>query len=575
MDPIPPPISVSEPYFTLNPIHFSITTTSPSAQQWFDRGLTLCYAFNHEEAMLCFYQCLAHDPNCVMAHWGIAYSLGANYNKTWELFAPGEVDASLPKIKAALHHIDQLAPGSELEMALIRALKARMPEDITRRDYGTWNIAYATAMQEVYAKFPESIDVTAFYADAMMILTPWRLWDLSTGGPAPNSRAVEIQAVLEHAMKHFPDADRHPGILHFYIHLMEMSPDPEKALPPANKLFNLVPDAGHLQHMPSHIYFLVGDYQRASYSNLLGIAADAKYLEKRGPGGFYLIYRLHNMQFIVYSAMYAGQYELAMRYVDMIEQNVPEELLAALGHFIEATYTMRSQVYVRFGRWEEIKALKIPSNPSIYPLTIAFTHWSKAIAYSATRDVPSAEKERDLYLSAYEKVPATSLVFPNSGKAVLDVGTAFLHGELEYRKANYPVAFAHLEESIKRYDSLIYCEPWSWLTPVRHAYAALKLEQGHTEQALKTYFDDLGINDTLPRAHQHPNNVWALTGAYECLIKLGRTREASIIRPLLRTATATADVDIKVSCFCRIDDIADGKDLVEQGEEICCAVKKE
>ncbi|KAJ9115351.1 hypothetical protein QFC24_007016 [Naganishia onofrii] len=574
MDPIPSSISVSEPYFTLNPIHFRITTSSTSAQQWFDRGLTLCYAFNHEEAMICFYQCLAHDPDCVMAYWGIAYSLGANYNKTWELFAPGEVDASLPKIKAALEKIDHLKPGSELEMALIRALKARMPEDITRRDYGTWNLAYATAMEKVYAQFPESIDVAAFYADAMMILTPWRLWDLQTGGPAANSRAFEIQAVLEHAMKHFPDADRHPGILHFYIHLMEMSPYPEKALPPANKLLNLVPDAGHLQHMPSHIYFLVGDYQRANYSNMLGIAADEKYVEKRGTGGFYLIYRLHNMQFIVYSAMFAGQYELAMKYVDMIEQNVPEQLLAALGHFIEATYTMRSQVYVRFGRWEEIKALQLPSNPSVYPLTTAFTHWSKAIAYSATRDVAAAENARDLYLAAYEMVPATSLMFPNSGKTVLDVGTAFLDGELEYRKANYPVAFAHLEESIRRYDSLIYCEPWSWLTPVRHAYAALKLEQGHTEVALNTYFDDLGINDTLARAHQHPNNVWALTGAYECLMKLGRTREASIIRPLLRTATATADVDIKVSCFCRIDDIADGKDLVEQGEEKCCAVNK-
>jgi tetratricopeptide (TPR) repeat protein len=361
-------------------------------------------------------------------------------------------------------------------------------------------------------------------------------------------------------------APTHPGILHFYVHLTEMSSTPEKALPAANALVGLVPDGGHLEHMPSHIYVLMGDYARAIACNERGIIADEKYQALRGSGGFYLVYRLHNMQFVVYAAMFAGQYGVAMRHVEMIEREVPEELLASLGHFIEATYAIRFQVYVRFGRWREIIALEPPKRERVFPITTAFVHWSKAIAYSATRDVVNAEKERLLYLEAYDKIPSTSLMFPNTAHDVLAIGTAFLDGELEYRKGNFDAAFTHLEESIRRYDSLVYCEPWSWLTPVRHAYAALKLERGHTEEALECYYDDLGFNDTLARANQHPNNVWALTGAYECLRKLGREREARIVWPLLRAARAVADVDVDVSCFCRIDDVANGRDLVQQGE---------
>jgi tetratricopeptide (TPR) repeat protein len=575
MEAIPDPIPVAEPYFDLGPCHFPITTTSPAAQEWFDRGLALCYSFNHEEAVRCFYQCLAHDLECPMAYWGIAYSLGANYNKTWELFEPGEVDCVLPKIKAALDRINELeVKGDKLETALIGSLRARMPDDLERRDYEQWNRAYIAAMREVYKTFPDNLDVTALYAEAMMVLTPWKLWDVHTGLPAPGSLAVEIETVLETAMKRFPSqADRHPGILHFYIHLTEMSSSPEKALPAANALQDLLPDAGHIQHMPSHIYFLAGDYQRAIRSNQLAVQADEKYVNLRGPGGFYLVYRMHSMEFIVYSAMFAGQYQVAMRYVEMIERNLPlgVDLGTSAGYFIEATYAIRVQVYVRFGRWDEIKALPLPSDPSVYPITTAFTHWGKAIAHSATRDVPAAEASQKLYLDAFQKVPATALMFPNTARDVLSVGTAFLQGELEYRKGNYDTAFSSLEESIRLYDNLVYTEPWSWLTPVRHAYAALKLEQGCVSEALSVYYADLGFNDTLARAHQHPGNIWALRGAYECLLKLGKEREgeARIVWALLRTAMAMADVEVEVSCFCRIGERGDeGEDLVRQGESI-------
>ncbi|KAI5448850.1 hypothetical protein NCC49_006071 [Naganishia albida] len=572
MNPVPTPIAPSAPYLHLNPLSFPITTTSEAAQQWFNRALTLCYAFSHEEALACFYQVLAHDQGCLMAYWGVAYALGANYNKTWELYAKGEVDATIPHIHAALQEIKRRnLSGTELEQSLVAALDARMPRDLTDRDYAKWNTKYAHAMRDVYRRFPADVDVAAIFAESLMVLTPWRLWDLTTGHPAPGSHAAEIRQILETAMT-TEQGKRHPGLLHFYIHLMEMSPTPESALPAANALRNLVPDAGHLQHMPSHIYFLIGDYPRAIDANLAGIAADERYIAQTGrEGGFYLVYRLHNMQFVVYAAMFSGQYELALQHVEMIERNVPLDLVHTLGDFIEATYAIRLQVYVRFGKWQLLKALSIPEDQALFPITTAFTYWARAIAYSATRDVPSAEREQRRYLDAVGNVPETRLMFPNTARQVLGVGTAFLSGELEYRKGNFSLAFTHLEESIKRYDSLVYCEPWSWMTPPRHAYAALLLEQGHTRRALETYFADLGFNPTLARAHQHPLNIWALVGAEECLKVLGREEERGIVKTLSRAARAVADVQVDVSCLCRIDRVPCADDEREKRDgKTCC-----
>lgn len=512
---------------------------------------------------MCFYQVLAHDEACLMGYWGIAYALGANYNKTWELYAKGEVEKTVPHIRAALDQVKRRnLRGTELEQSLVHALDARMPQDLTNRDYSTWNTKYAHAMRDVYTRFPENIDVAAIFAESLMVLTPWRLWDLTTGLPAANSHAAEIRGILETAMA-TSEGRRHPGLLHFYIHLMEMSSTPELALPAANALPSLVPDAGHLQHMPSHIYFLIGDYARAIDANLRGIAADETYMRITGrSGGFYLVYRLHNMQFVVYAAMFAGQYELAMEHVEMIERNVPLHLVHTLGDFIEATYAIRLQVYVRFGKWNLLKHLPIPEDRQLFPITTAFTYWARAIAFSATRDVGAAETERERYLDAVEMVPERRLMFPNTACQVLAIGTSFLDGELEYRKGEYDTAFTHLEESIKRYDGLVYCEPWSWMTPPRHAYAALSLEQGHTTRALETYYADLGFNDNLARAHQHPNNIWALAGAEECLKILGREDERRIVEVLLRTGRAVADVQVGVSCFCRIDRLPGGEAVV-------------
>jgi tetratricopeptide (TPR) repeat protein len=255
--------------------------------------------------------------------------------------------------------------------------------------------------------------------------------------------------------------------------------------------------------------------------------------------------------------MFNGQFKKAIEYTDILEAQIPLDVLRPLAHFLESFFMVKPHVLVRFGRWEEIKALSLPEDAGLFPITIATIHYSKGVAYAATGDITNALAQQQLYLAALENLTPTHMVFPNKAIDVLAVGTAMLDGEIEYRKGNYDVAFQHLRTSISRYDSLGFGEPWSWMQPVRHAYAALKLEQGAVEEALDVYGADLGFNASLPRAHQHPNNVWALHGYHECLVKLGREAEAALVKPQLRLALAIAEVDIKSSCFCRIE-VEDG-----------------
>jgi len=420
-------------------------------------------------------------------------------------------------------------------------------------------------MKVVYVQYGEDLDIAALYAESMMLLSPWKMWDLKTGRPTALSRADNVKIVLEKALKR-DEAYEHPGLLHLYVHLMEMSPSPELAIPAADRLIGLVPAAGHLNHMPSHLDILIGDYRRAIYANTRAIIADKMFSATGGFKGFYLIYHLHNINTLVYAAMLSGQYKVAIRYAELAEQTMPKEMVQHLGHIVESLYRVKIHVFVRFGRWQEIIAVELPEPQSLFPLTTAYTLFAKGVAYSATRDISNAERHRELYVSALDRVPPGHLIFPNKATDVLAIGTAMLDGELEYRKGNFEAAFKHLRLSIERYDGIGFGEPWGWMQPVRHAYAALKIERGELEEALSTYAADLGYNGSLPRAVQHPNNVWALHGYHECLMKLGRKDEAAIIQPQLRLALAVADVDISSSCFCRLE--TDDR-VVVNGEKCC------
>ncbi|MYT75482.1 MULTISPECIES: hypothetical protein [unclassified Streptomyces] len=546
-------------YFDLGHHTRPVTTTSTAAQTWFDRGLNWTYAFNHEEAVRCFEAAAAADPECAMAEWGVAYALGPNYNKPWEFFDARELAETVERTHAAVQRALGKARDTDVgpvERELIEALRARYPRAVadSPEECAVWNTAYADRMGTVYRLAPDDLDVAALYADALMNLTPWQLWDIRTGQPAPGARTVEAREVIERAMAGAAGA-YHPGLLHAYIHLMEMSPTPELALPAGERLRGLVPDAGHLEHMPSHLEVLCGDYRRVLTDNTAAIAADEKYRARAGALNFYTLYRCHNLHFKLYGAMFLGRRQDAMDTVRRLEEAVPEELLRVqsppMADWLEGFVAMRVHALVRFGRWAELLGLPLPDDPKLHCVTTAMLHYARGVALAATGRVEEAGAERELFRAALTQVPDTRMLFNNTCADILAIAAQMLDGELAYRKGDFDEAFAALRRSVELDDTLPYDEPWGWMQPTRHALGALLLEQGRVAEAEAVYRADLGLDDTVPRARQHPGNVWALHGFHECLVRLGREGEARIVAQQLTLATALADVPVDASCFCR------------------------
>ena len=277
-------------------------------------------------------------------------------------------------------------------------------------------------------------------------------------------------------------ANQHPGLLHLYVHLMEMSPFPERALKAGDNLRGLVPDAGHLDHMPTHIDVLCGHYHAVVDGNSKAIVADRKYLEHRGFMNFYSGYRIHDYHFKIYGAMFLGQYQPAIEAAEELIATTPEELLRMesppMGDFLEGYIPMKQHALVRFGKWQEIIAQELPADQELYCSTTAMIHYAKTVAHAASEDIAGAEAERELFQAAYKRVPENRWVHNNTCRDILGVAEAMLEGELEYRRENYDIAFEHLREAVARDDALPYDEPWGWMQPPRHALGALMLEQG-------------------------------------------------------------------------------------------------
>lgn len=526
-----------------------------AAQRWFDRGLIWSYAFNHEEAIVCFERALAVDPRFLLAHWGVAYASGPNYNKQWDAFDEQDLGRSLRRAHEAIVRATELARGgTQLERDLIDALRARYPSAQPENDMGRRNSAYADAMRHVYETHSGDLDVAALYADALLNVTAWSLWDLGSGEPARGARTLEAQAVLETAMRQ-PGGMAHPGILHFYLHLMEMSPHPEKALPAADALRALVPDAGHLIHMPTHIDVLVGDYTRVIVDNERAIAADERFVAASGPLNFYSLYRAHNHHFRIYGAMFAGRRSIALEAAARLEATLPERLLRVevppMADWLESFVPMGLHVLVRFGMWDEILARSLPVDPELYCVTTALTHYARGVAFAATSRICEAAREREHLAAAIVRVPGSRYLFNNQALDILAIGAAMLDGEIAYRRGDHDRAWSDLRRAIELDDTLPYDEPWGWMQPTRHAYGALLLEQDQVEEAASVYAADLGLDETLPRACRHPYNVWSLHGYHECLIRLGDTARADAIAPALERALGAADIAIESSCFCR------------------------
>ena len=523
-----PATHVAPLFDELGVYHRPVSTASEVAQRYVDQGLTLYYGFNHEEAIASFRQAGEIDPSCAMAFWGMALAAGPNINN------PAMDEPAVELAWEASRKAVALAGGATpVERDLIQALATRYaqtpPEDRRHLDE-----AYAAAMREVWRAHPDDADVGTLFAEALMDLRPWDLWS-PEGEPRPET--AEIMATLEAAMELDP---LDPGPNHFYIHTMEASPTPERALAAADRLRTLVPGAGHLLHMPAHIDIRLGHYGEAIEANQRAIAADMAYVEKVGRHGFYTLYRAHNYHFLAFAAMFDGRRELAMEAARSMVAEVPPELVREEPDFLDAFLAVPTHVMVRFGLWEEL--LHEPQPPADLPATTAFWRYGRTVAFAALGRVEEGAAELAALKEAVAAVPESRLMGNNPASVVLAVGVPMAEGELEYRLGHYERAFELLRESVRRDDALHYDEPWGWMMPVRHSLGALLLEQGRLDEAEAVYRADLRL---------HPDNGWALKGLAECLHRSGRHEEAAATDARFRAAWARSDIEIEVSCYCR------------------------
>ncbi|MDD9921387.1 MAG: hypothetical protein OXQ92_03765 [Boseongicola sp.] len=538
-------------YFDLGQYSCPVSTSSADAQTWFDRGLNWTFGFNHEEAAECFRKAIAADPNCGMAYWGLSYALGPNYNKEWEIFEPEERVAILSETKDALDKAQSIQSLAPVEKAMIDALTTRFPSDPEVEDYTPWIEAFAEAMRPVYEEYPDNLEVASVFAEALMNRTPWALWDLENACPAEGASTVEARKVLEDAFANHQSAWDHPGMLHLYIHLMEMSPWPELALSHGDRLVDLVPDSGHLVHMGTHIDVLCGDYQNVIDRNHRAAAVDEKYEAKAGGKNFYTVYRLHNIHFEAYGAMFIGRKSQALAAASRLQRVLPSETVAFLPELFEAFWGMRTHVQVRFGLWGDILEEPFPEDRDLFRFTTAVQHYGRTVALANLDRIDEAKIERDAFYEAQAPVGDSRFMFNNEAGDVLKIAQYMLEGELAYKSGEIDTGLDHLRQAIHASDNLVYDEPWGWMQPPRHALAALLMDQKRFDEAEPIYRADLGLDGTLARAVQHPRNVWSLHGLEECLRVRGDTVEHPHVKVLLDQAVARSEVPIRASCFCR------------------------
>ena len=546
-------------YYDLGTYSRAVTTGSRQAQRWFDRGLAWTYGYNHEEAIACYRKALDADPECAMAWWGIAYAAGPNYNKPWEAFDEDDAQRSLRTAFDATGRAQELSGAATgTEKALIHALRSRYPSPVPAADMCPWNDDYAAAMRTVHEEHGNDPDIAALFTEAIMNRTPWALWELESGAVAEGADTAEAIAVLEAAMERRRERgeEPHAGLLHMYIHLMEMSPHPERALTACDQLRNLVPDAGHLRHMPTHIDVLCGDYRAVVETNHAAIEADRKFMEREGGVNFYSLYRCHDYHFKIYGAMFLGQYRPAIAAAEEMISTLPEDILMVrsppMADWLEGFVSMKQHVLIRFGKWTETVQQALPDNREVYCVTTAMMRYAMSVAHGALGNVEAAQQQAARFEEAVEAVPDSRYVFNNRCVDILAIAREMMLGELAYRRGDDESAFAHLRRSVALDDNLPYDEPWGWMQPTRHALAALLLERDRVEEATAVYRADLGYDDTLSRACQHPDNVWSLHGYHECLGRLGRHAEAAIVRQKLQIAMARTDVPVTASCYCRL-----------------------
>ncbi len=539
----------------------SIEQSSDEYKTWFNRGMVWLYGFDLEMAFRCFQQASKLNEQSAISLWGMAYTSGIYYNKPWSRMQEDELVEKLQQTyEYSRLAMRKISFASNREAMMIEALQARYqsPVAVESQQYDSWNDAYADKMREVYRNFPDDDDICALFAEALMTRTPWALWELRSGQPAQGASTLEAIDVLEKAMARI-DKDQkvpHPGVLHMYIHVMEMSRTPEKALRAADQLRQLVPDSGHLCHMPSHIDSRCGHYYEAIEANNRAIEADRVYVKNEGALTYHALSRIHNIHLKIYAAMFLGQFRTAFDASEDLIATIPEQLLRienpAMADWGEGYIGVKAHVLIRFGRWQDIIDHAMPHDPELYAMTTAVWRYAKGIAHAVRGEIDEATLEQEKFRKALNNVPDTRYLFNNSCKDVLKIADQMLIGELAYRQANYEVAFDALRKAVYLDDNLKYDEPWGWMQPARHALGALLLEQDRVEEAKQIYMDDLGLSDTLVSTSHHVENMWSLHGLVECLERQNNPVEARLFRTRLHLAQARADVEIEASCACRV-----------------------
>ena len=501
---------------------FPVTTRSADAQRFINQGLNLAYGFNHAEAARAFREAARLDPDCAMAYWGEALVLGPNINAAMD---PKDEPRAYELVQQAAA---RKAGASEREQAYIDALLQRYSGQAA--DRAARDQAYATAMRAVSARYPDDLDAATLYVEAAMDLRPWGYW-MPDGQPFEGT--PEIVALTESAIARNP---QHPGALHLYIHLMEPTATPEKAEAAADRLLTLMPAAGHIVHMPSHIYQRVGRYADAVRSNELAVLADEDYITQcRAQGLYPMGYYPHNIHFLWFAATMDGRGQLAVESARKVAAKIPDEALKEMpllaGFRVVPYYAL-----ARFGRWDDVLAEPKPSG-NLY-LEGAW-HYVRGLALVARNRLDEAGSE----LAALRKITSNpgldfALFSPNTAASVLAIAPEVLAGEIAAARKNYDTAIAHFERAVRLEDGLVYTEPSEWHYPPRHALGATLLAAGRAREAETVYWEDLKRN---------PDNGWALYGLEQALRAQGKNDQATIVQQRFQTAWSRADVILAAS----------------------------
>jgi hypothetical protein len=513
-------------YDSLGSYSYPITTTSTDAQRWFDQGLRLMYAFNHHEAQRAFREAARLDPRCAMCFWGIAMTEGGNYND------PTNAEREKKALAAIQEARERAAGVRPPERALIEALSRRHSAD-PQAQRPALDRAYADAMREVARQFPDDLEAATFFADATMNLRPWNLW---APDGTPHSGTEEIVATLERVLARNAN---HPGALHLYIHAVEASRTPGRAEGAADRLRSLMPGAGHMVHMPSHIYWRVGRYADAVAVNIAATKADQAYFKTAQPSPIYRgLYYPHNIDFVWQSASMSGRSAETIRAAREFAENAPPEMIKQMPD-METAPVAPIVALARFGRWDEV--LRYPAPPREWPYTSGVWRYARGLAFNAKGQAVDAGRELRELEAILQAVPAERTVgFFFRARNVLQLAANVLAGEMAAKAGDAATAERLLRAAVAEQDTHWFTEPPPWYFPVRQALGAVLLQAGRAGEAEQVYREDLRRN---------PGNGWSLFGLAQSLKAQGKTAEAVQVDESFRKAWAQADVTLSASRF--------------------------